>query len=240
MMNRIATFKSGILGLALALGGITTLAQAMPAPPRALPLTGTFAVILHRGGAASWLSHNHLIVADAQSASSEGLINLNAIETSSLKMTVNPQKLIVDDPNLHSLWIKRLRELAILDEDFKTLDDDDRNTVRTEMLSDEQLDSSKYTVITGEVLDIKKQDGRQGSENFNYQATLRFTVHGMTKEIPVKANITKVGSDLKVEAVGSADLNDFGIKPISIMLGAIKVLPSFDLYANFTIAGLRH
>jgi hypothetical protein len=29
------------------------------------------------------------------------------------------------------------------------------------------------------------------------------------------------------------DLRDFGITPMSIMLGAVRVLPNFDIYANF-------
>ena len=220
-----------LLGFALLSYLVPHLADA--APLHAVPSDGIFAVVLHRGGAASFLSHNHLITAAAKDSKVDLYVDPDHIEASTFRASINAQNLVVDDPAAHTQWIKRIRELDILDEDFKTLSPDDRIEVKTHMLGADQLDAAKFPTIEGELVQLTKNADKKDPSSFTHTAKLRLTVHGQTREVPVLANVALDGKTLSVEATGTADLNDFGITPVSIMLGAIQVLPNFHIYANF-------
>ena len=217
----------------LALVLMLAASPSLYALPHDYKASGVFSIILHRGGTAYWLAHNHLIVAAANQAKIELNVSPAMLESGTLHVAVEAKNLIVDDPQLHEAWDKRIRELAILDENFIHLKEDDRVKVRTDMLADDQLNAAVFPEIQADVVDIKKAPGTKGQVAFTHSAVLRLTVHGQTKAVPVMASIRLEGGELEVEAVGTADLRDFGITPISIMLGAVRVLPNFDIYANF-------
>jgi polyisoprenoid-binding protein YceI len=194
---------------------------------------GVFSVILHRGGTTYWLAHNHLMVADAREAKVELNVEPTKLESGEFRVVIDVQKLIVDDAALHQKWNKRIRDLAILNEDFIDLSLDDRTKIRSQMLAEDQLAAAMFPQIKAELVNLKSLPSTRGQVSFNYAGVLRMTIRGKTKEIPVQANVHVDGDNLSVEAAGISDLTDFGIIPISIMLGAIKVLPEFEIYANF-------
>ncbi|MCX6106848.1 MAG: YceI family protein [Proteobacteria bacterium] len=194
---------------------------------------GIFSVILHRGGTTYWLAHNHLMVADAREAKIELNVEPTKPEGGEFRVVIDVQKLIVDDGALHQKWNKRIRELAILNEDFIDLSLDDRTKIRSQMLAEDQLSAAMFQEIKAELVNLKSSPSTRGLVSFNYAGVLRMTIRGKAKEIPVQANVHVDGDSLSVEAAGVSDLTDFGITPISIMLGAIKVLPEFEIYANF-------
>jgi hypothetical protein len=225
--------QKSLVFLILVAGFSATVARS--APYKGTEPEGIFSVILHRGGTAYWLAHNHLMVADAKDANIDLQVEPANIEDGQFRITIDNQRLIVDDTVLHQQWNKRIRELGILSEDFIDLKNDDREKIRSQMLAQDQLDVVNFPKIQGELISLKKGGGSKWQVHFTHNGLLRMVIHGRTQDIPVLANV-KLDSDyLSVEAVGSADLNDFGIKPMSALLGAVRVLPEFDIYANFRV-----
>jgi hypothetical protein len=50
--------------------------------------------------------------------------------------------------------------------------------------------------------------------------------------VPAAVRYTSEGDALTIEGVGSARFTDFGIKPFSAFMGAVKNLDEFHLYLN--------
>jgi hypothetical protein len=96
------------------------------------------------------------------------------------------------------------------------------------------LDATRYPDISAEVVAIAEKKSKVGDTEFTHAVTLRFTAHGKTVEKAIPARIELAEDLLKVEAVGEYKFTDFGVKPYSAMLGAVKNQNEFHLYVNFT------
>jgi YceI-like domain len=120
----------------------------------------------------------------------------------------------------------RAGSLAVLD---PKLPADKRAEVQTRMLGPEVLDSRKYPDITFTSTTIEQAAGGED----RWRVTGRLTIHGETR--PVSFTVARQGGRYR----GTATLKqrDFGIEPISIAGGTVKVKD--ELKVEFDIVEQR-
>ncbi|MEM8997716.1 MAG: YceI family protein [Acidobacteriota bacterium] len=181
-----------------------------------------FAVITHKDGVAARLAHNHLVVAEDVDA--ELVFDPESPESAGFRFEAPVEGLAVDDPAAQSKWFPRIAELGLLDEEFSEVDAKDRAKIRKSMLGRKQLDAESYPGLSGATAAIKRD-----SEGL-YVVELELTVKGQAASRPVSARYSVDGDRLRVEAWGRFEFTDFGIKPYSAMLGAVKNANGFHVF----------
>lgn len=212
----------------------TLLLCALAAPSGAAEVESSlFAMITHKGGFASGKAHDHLI------ATGEPRLELTwsgSLEGARLTLEAMATELVVDDDALRSELYPRLEELAILDEPFGELSEEDRAKIRETLLSKKQLDAERHPQITATAGGLRAEPSELGSVAFTHTGTVTLTAHGQSVERPFRARleVTDEGTQV-IEAVGEAAFTDFGIKPYSAFLGAVKNLDGFHFYARLVV-----
>ena len=228
-----------LLALVLGAGGPADVSAQEPpldeptveSGPRAMVFAdeSLFAVITHRGGLAGSLAHNHFVTADRYLA--DFLYDGADPTRSTLRFSTLVEDLTVDDPQLQSAWIDRVRTLGIVEE-FGDLSENDRTKVRGEMLDEDQLDPDNFPLIAALLRGISEQPNRVGEVDFTHVATVEVTVHGTTVTRDVPLRYEEEGDGLRIEAVGRFQFEEFGIEPYSAFLGTVKVQNDFEIYLN--------
>jgi hypothetical protein len=195
------------------------------------------AVITHKGGFASGLAHNHLIAADGYTARLD-LDPGNPADLRAARFTLEAPVagLRVDEDPLRAETFPRLRALGILDAPFEELSEKDRRKIGDAMRGKSQLDATAHPTITVQVLSVEQRATEIGGESFPWSARLAFTVHGVTVERAVPVRVVVAAGRVTLEAVGEFRFTDFGIKPYSAALGAVKNQDGFHLYARIVVA----
>jgi len=127
-------------------------------------------------------------------------------------------------------------EIVVLTKQMKVVDtevsDSDRAKIQSTMLGPEVLNAQKYPEIRFKSLRIEQISPQ------HYHVTGTLTLHGVSKEITLEVS----GGD---HYQGTVKLNqtDFGIKPVSVAGGTIKVKDqlelAFDLYPGEFANGNR-
>jgi polyisoprenoid-binding protein YceI len=227
---------------AMTIAMVAAMLQAPQAdPPSTVEIVreeSILAVITHKGGLAGGLAHDHLIAAseyDVQLAFDPE----RPLETR-FEMTAPSQHLVVDDPEFKARWYPSLEALGILDDPFGHLSEDDRQKVRREMLDDEQLDAENHPTLSARLLLVEEVDEpgdtSGGDADFPYSVHLELTVRGAAVQKSVAARYAGEGDGrAMIEASGEFRFEDFGIKPYSTFLGAIKVKNEFHVYVNLSL-----
>jgi polyisoprenoid-binding protein YceI len=99
----------------------------------------------------------------------------------------------------------------------------DKNAYKT-------LKTNEFPTISFDIKRLESKDPETG----NVQAVFSVTIAGVTKELTVKALVNPVGEDgVTISGTHNLKMTDFGIKPPSFMLGALKV--GDDLVVEFTL-----
>lgn len=189
-----------------------------------------FAVVTHRAGVAAALAHNHFVYPREYTAKIGKAAE--ALETGRFSITFPTSNLVPDDPKAAAQWYPRLEALGILNKPFTALSDKNRAKVREAMLSKEQLDAARYPAIRAEVTAVRAEESRVGTLDCTHMATVAFTLHGKTVERDVPVRIELGDNTVKVEGTAQFRFREFGIKPYSAMLGALKVEDTFDVYVH--------
>ncbi len=189
-----------------------------------------FAVITHKGGFASGVAHNHLITATGYQADLS--FDAEAPRATRFEIELASEQLKVDPWDLEQKWYPRFEELELLDEPFSEVSDKDRSKIRKSMLSKGQLDAAASPRITAKVTAVREQATTLGDVAFPYAADLELEIRGKTVKKPVAARYQLDGETLTIEAVGAFLFTDFGIKPYSALLGAVKNEDEFHVYVS--------
>src|SRR5205807_2245360 len=132
-------------------------------------------------------------------------------------------KATIDTKALSSEILVLSREMKVID---KEVSDSDRAKIQSTMMGPDVLDAEKFPEIR-----FKSSKIEQASPQ-HYRVNGALTLHGVTK--PVSFEVTSDADHYH----GTARLNqsDFGIKPVSVAGGSIKVKDQleleFDLYAG--------
>ncbi len=198
-----------------------------------------FAVITHKAGFASGAAHNHLVAAAGYQATLS--FDDGAPLATRFELVQASDRLIVDPWELEQAWYPRLEELGILDQAFSEVAGGDRQKIRESMLSKGQLDAAGFPEISARITEVREQAVTHGGvvapearqrNTFPYAATLELEIRGKTVAKPVAARYQLADGALNVEALGTFNFIDFGIKPYSAFLGAVKNQDAFHVYVN--------
>jgi len=189
-----------------------------------------FAVVTHKAGFAARLAHNHMIYPSTYTA--EASVDPAHQDQAHFRLRFPVTALVVDDSAAKTRWYPGIQAAGILDEPFPEVSEKDRQSIGEHMLAKNQLDADKYPEISAELKGIRAKASTQGEKSFAYEATVALTVHGVTVERPFAANIEATGDAVHVEAASSFNFTDFGIKPYSAFLGAVRNENTFYVYVN--------
>jgi hypothetical protein len=203
-------------------------ASAFAGDYRVVPEQSVFAVVVHKGGVAGRLAHDHFIAASNYTARVE--FSKAAPLATRFEIRFDTEDLVVDRQEWSSKWYPRLEVLGILDSPFPELSDEDREKIRETMLSDKQLDAVEFPEISAEISSIAEEIKEAGTVEFSHRVALALSARGQTVEKPMRARYVLEGDTLHVEAFGEFRFRDFGIKPYSAMLGMVKVKDEFHVY----------
>ena len=221
-------FVVGISVLLLVMGSLSA-GEAV----RIEPDGSVFAVITRKGGFAAGLAHNHLV------AASNHTVDLRFDEASpletSMEFSVASEDLVVNDPDLRRLWYPRLEELGILDEPFGELSEKNRAKIRKAMLGKKQLAAETHPTIRARIVGVRDSATAAEGSDFPYEIDLAFTVRDVTVTETLPARYENLDGTTKIEAFGTFRFTDFGIKPYSAMLGAVKNLDEFYVFTSLSL-----
>lgn len=188
--------------------------------------SSVFAVVTHKAGVAAKLAHNHLVVATDYTLDG----NFDPAEPTATRLTLDAsvQGLVVDDAAQHQAWQDRIIALEILGEPFGELKDSDRKKIRKSMLSKGQLNVEKHPRLSAEIVGITDS----GSGDFPYRVRLKVDIVGQSVETELTGRVESSAGGHVLEAYGELKFTDFGIKPYSAMLGAVRNDDPFHLFVH--------
>ncbi len=226
-MNRLIS-KGIVFSMASILGGVDSVqaAEFQISTPDSL-----FAIVTLKAGVASAFAHNHLVV--AENFSEKISFDEKDLSSGTFEMTIPVNKLVIDKPEYQKRHYPSVKELSILDAPFVEISESDRTKIKGNMLEPGQLDSESYPVITAKVMGIQKSPKKIGKVEFDHSVSFSLTIKGKTVEKTIPANISYQDGILSVSVFGEYKFSEFGIKPYSAMLGAVKNKDSFFLVSQF-------
>lgn len=233
-----------MLAAALAVGGLgpaaraqATVAAVSPAPappaPAATPAgprtfvidagRSAFVVQTFKDGAASALAHDHTV--RATELKGEVIFDPAAPQSARLNVTVQTRSLVVDEPEVR----KRYALPPIVPER-------DRRTVDSEMKGPGQLDVARFPTMSFSTTGVDNPSQEAGALRLLVVGDL--TIHGVAQRVRIPVSV--VVADGLVTGTGKLKLkvSDYGIKPYSAYLGAVKVKDEVVLHVKL-VAGVK-
>jgi hypothetical protein len=132
-------------------------------------------------------------------------------------------------------WHPRFVELGILDRPLDELSDDTREKIRRTMLSERQLDAEAFPTISARIAAITQERTTMGPVDFPYLVALELTVRGTAVTRPLAARYENRDGTIRIEGVGTYRFSDFGIRPYSAMLGAVRNRDEFHVYVTVNL-----
>lgn len=190
-----------------------------------------FLVVTKKEGVASGFAHDHLIAAQNFQVSLQA--PEGELEKGSFQFVVKATSLSFDDPALQAKHFEALKAIGVQTEPFSSLSESDRAKVKENAFDESQLDAKKFPEIRAEVSGLKKQPTSFKGKTFSHSAMVKITIKGKTIEKQVPANVSLNEKELTVESVGPFLFSEFGIKPYSAMLGAVRNADAFHFYVSF-------
>ncbi|UCD56475.1 MAG: YceI family protein [Candidatus Hydrogenedentota bacterium] len=190
------------------------------------PARSELVVRLFKAGFAAAFAHNHVIRATRYSGKAS--FDPGNLSTASVRIEVQADSLMADEPEIREKYglTKQLRV-------------GDREKIQSTMLSAEQMHVNRYPTMEFRSTSIEKRSQKQ------YIVTGDLTIHGVTRSVtfPVMVeqdDVSLNGQDPQArELQGRATVrfrqSDFGIKPYSAMLGAVRNKDEVVLYADIVV-----
>lgn len=211
----------------LALFALVSVTPLLAGSFEIVPEESILAIVTHKGGMAAGMAHNHLVAASGYRA--DLAFDPASPTDARFEFHANSAELVIDSPELNPAWYPRLEALGILSEPFKEMSEKDRTKVRNTMLGRKQLDAEQFPEISGSILRVGRADA---DADFPYEVTIAFEAHGQRVERPLRGRFEETGNGVVLEAVGDFRFTDFGIKPYSAFLGAVRNRDEIQLYVR--------
>ena len=168
--------------------------------------------LVYKAGAFARLGHNHVI--SVGELTGRVTVNADDLASSTFELEIPVAALVVDDPELRR---------GLGDEFSSVPSADDIAGTRKNMLSDRVLDGEHFATLRVSGVGPKGVAGEQ---------TMNIKVHllGRTVDLMVPTNVTIDGN--RLEAAGEFMLThaDLGMKPFSVMAGALQVGEQLDFF----------
>ena len=193
-----------------------------------------FAVITHKAGYASALAHDHFVFPEEYDTEIT-LENEQKIVDGRFSITFSVENLIVDDQSAEAKWFPRIKALGIKEDPFPEVSDNNKGKIRDAMIDKGQLDAASYPTILAKATAIKQRNNKENeSDGITHTVSVEATIHGkkIVKDFPAK--IVLDNDTLSVETFKEYRFTEFGIKPYSAFLGAVKNQDRFHIYVNLT------
>lgn len=184
----------------------------------------TVAVVVRTRGVAARFAPDHFIHAGDYRATL--VLDPEAPERGSFQARVATAALVADDPESRQAFGTRLRELGILDDPYDDMSEGDRQDVRSSMLAEDQLNVDDHPWIEVEAAGIHASD----DPDFPWEITGALTVRDTRVEAPVQGRMVSEAGRIRIEAFGRFRFTDFGIRPYSAFLGAVRNRDEFHVY----------
>jgi polyisoprenoid-binding protein YceI len=184
----------------------------------------TVAVVVRTRGIAARFAPDHFIHAGDFRATL--VLDPEAPEGAGFQARVASAALIADDPEARQAFGGRLQELGILDDPYDDMSEGDRQDVRSSMLSEDQLNVDEHPWIEVEAVAIQASE----DPDFPWEITGALTVRDTRVEAPVRGRMVSEGGRIRIEAFGRFRFTDFGIRPYSAFLGAVRNRDEFHVY----------
>ena len=215
-------------GLSLAV--LACACQSLPAATfRVLPEESYFLVVTHKGGFAAGLAHDHLVAANGYVA--HLAFDPDDPVSARFELELEAEKLVIDDPGIHRRLFARLSEVSVLGSAPKSVSGSTRRKIRKAMLGHRQLDAESFPTIR---VSATVSGPLPAADIFSHEVLVVFEVRGQRAERQARVRYTYRKGRLEVEALGEFLFTDFGIKPYSAMLGAVRNQDRFHVYLRLT------
>ena len=217
----------------------TTANSSVPAAapaPQMVAKKSSFAVVTGREGMASGLAHRHIVVASEPSVSLMMTFPQDAAKSNpqlptggSADIKINVKSLIVDDVDASEQIRGLLVEHGVWNATADHVEPSVREKVTANMQDESQLDAEHFPTITGSGTFTDCQQASALAAVCKLHLTV--TIHGtpVTKDLDLKLSRDSAG--MTGQFAGAFKFTEFGIKPYSAMLGAIRVSDEFSLAA---------
>lgn len=166
----------------------------------------------YREGLLKAFGRDHLIEAKEVSGSVE--FDAQKIENSSVRLTVEAKSLTVIDPG----------------ESEK-----DRREVQSTMTGEKVLDASKFPEIVFSSTSVS--DVRQTADGWELTLNGKLDLHGVEKPVRFLLHVHSEGSQLRAQGEASLLQTEYGIKPVTVGGGSVKVKDKLKI--SFAIAAAR-
>jgi polyisoprenoid-binding protein YceI len=168
-----------------------------------------FIVKAFAGGLLSGFAHDHTIA--IRNFSGETTFTYVTVSPASLQMTIRADSLTVTDK----------------------VSDSDRQKIQTTM-RDEVLEVDKYPEIILKSTNVVATKTGEGHYNATISGDL--TLHGVTRSVSIPARLVFNADNMRAQGEFSLRQTNYGIKPVSIAAGTIKVKDevkfSFEIVAH--------
>lgn len=189
-----------------------------------------FAVVVHKAGIAARFAHNHLVYPKDFAVA----LSIDGADTTTAKFNLQfpVSDLEVDAPEAHAKWYPGIEKAGILDTPFGALDEGDRKTIAGHMLAKNQLDATQFTEISAKISKIRAETSTRGKQSYTHIAVIALAVHGKTVERDCPVSIAIDGDSVTVDGTGAFTFSEFGIKPYSALMGAVKNSDEFHLFVH--------
>lgn len=198
---------------ALAADPVPAAAPTTPPPTEAAPAgkrtftvdvkKSSIVIQVFKDGAAAALAHDHVV--DAKDFAGTIVADAADLATASVEVTAKTASFVNDE--------SALRKKFGLDGEMS---DKDKKTVEENMKSAEQLDIASFPTVKFASTSVSK--GADGKLTLKGKLTL----HGVTKEVSMPFEAKVEGNDVSGAATYRMKTSDFGIKPYSALLGAVR------------------
>jgi polyisoprenoid-binding protein YceI len=161
---------------------------------------------------ASGISHDHAI--KAVDPKGEVTFDPAAPEASKVSMTLATTTLSPDEPAMRKKY-KLEKELS----------ENDRKTIGEHMSAEDMMDVKKYPTASFTSSKVTSDGDKLLLEG-------SFTIHGVTKPVKFPVKVDAKDGTLTGDGVVKMKQSDFGVKPCSAMLGAIKCADEIELHMH--------
>lgn len=189
-----------------------------------------FIVTTHKGGIASAFAHDHVI--EASQYNIKAHVQSGDFSKSRFSFETNTQDLEVDLPSSQNKVTDLLQKLQLRDGVFTPLKEKDRADIKKNMLDKDQLDAKTFTKISANLNSIRPLSSKKGSLEFTHQADVSLEIHGVQIKRNALVKMTEQGSEVQFIALVESSFSDFGIKPFSGLLGAVKNRDPFEILVS--------
>jgi len=188
---------SGIRGIVLALVTVLFTAAASAASSYDLvPEKSDLLVLTDRAGFFGFLGHHHTIRVQDFAGT---LVLPDSTGGGSLEVEIDAGSLAVEDPGEHAGTVAKIQK----------------------KMDEEVLESAEYTSIAFRSTAVRWAKGGADAAELRVSGTL--ALHGTTRELTFPVRVVHESDRLHLEGEVVVKQRDFGIEPVSVGVGAVKV-----------------